>query len=139
MLSVSRRHALRLGGTAAATGGIAALAGCSGMPSDGVIATEPAVSTETTPTPDTEDGEATVVRVEEIPDLQASIAKTAVREQVYHVCDPSDAVSALASRFQPENSYIAVDGEHHPVYARVADMVYATTADAPDTDGCGLL
>jgi hypothetical protein len=139
MPSLSRRHALRLGATGLAAG----IAGCSGMPSDAVIATDPAVSTDATPTPDDEDEdegeEVTVVRVADIPDLQASIAKTAVRERVYHVCEPSDAVGALASRFRLENSYIGVDGEHYPVYARVADQIFASTADAPDTDGCGFL
>jgi hypothetical protein len=133
MPSISRRHALRLGAAGLAAG----IAGCSGMPSDAVIATEPAVSTD--PTPDDENEAVTVVRVADIPDLQASIAKTAVRERVYHVCEPSDAVGALASRFQPRDSYIGVDGEHYPVYARVADQIFASTADTPDTDGCGLL
>jgi len=135
MPSISRRHALHLGAAGLAAG----LAGCSGMPSDAIIATDPAVSTGATPTPDRGNEEVTVVRVADIPDLQASIARTAVRERVYHVCKPSDAVRALASRFQPQNSYIGVDGEHYPVYARVADQVFASTADEPDTDGCGLL
>jgi hypothetical protein len=139
MPSISRRRALRLGGAAAATAGLTALAGCSGMPKDAVIATEPAVTANGTPTDEDENVPTTVVRVSDLPDLQASIARTAIEERVYHVCKPSDAVGALASRFQPEGSYLELEGEYYPVYARVEDQVFSFTADQPETDGCGLL
>lgn len=109
------------------------------MPKDAVVATDPAVTANGTPVGEDENGATTVVRVADLPDLQASIARTAIREEVYHVCKPSDAVSALASRFQPEETYLELDGEYYPVYARVADQVFSSTADPPETDNCGII
>jgi len=129
---------LRLLGAAAA--GTAALAGCTGgctdvpfpgtgMPSDGVVATEPAGSVPE---------EATVVALADLPDDERSLVSGAVDTGVARACmsretDRSAALGSFANRLDVE-SYLADCEERYGLWVRTSDVVYAGTADAPEGD-----
>jgi hypothetical protein len=134
----------RRGLLAAAAAGTAALAGCTGgctdvpfvgtgMPSDGVIATEPVGSV-----PD----EGTVLALAELPDDEQSLVATAVDTGIVRACmsretDRSAALGSFATRLDPE-AHLAAGEQRYGLWVRTSDVVYASTADAPagDADPC---
>jgi hypothetical protein len=134
--SVSRRRLLAAAGTA----GTAALAGCTGgcgdlpfvgtgMPSDGEIATEPVASVPE---------EATVLALAELPDEERSLLRTALDTGAVRACmsrdtDRSAALNSFANRLDTE-TYLADGQQRYGLWVRITDVVYASTAGAPEGD-----
>jgi hypothetical protein len=134
-MTLSRRGLL-----GAAAAGTAALAGCTGgctdvpflgtgMPSDGVIATEPVGSVP-------EQG--SVVALAGLPDDERSLLRTAVDTGVVRACmsretDRSAALGSFATRLDVD-SYLADGEERYGLWVRTSDQVYAGTADPLEED-----
>lgn len=123
----SRRRFLGTTGTV----GFTALAGCSGMPEDAVVATELVDSVP-------EDAEFVVAT--ELPEAEREIAREAARSGLYHECPPlSDTVRRFAQRTAgPDEAYLDAGGTPYGLWVTVTDLVYASSGSPPDENpDCG--
>lgn len=130
-MTISRRRLLAAG---MATG-FALAAGCSGrcgsgLPNDGVVATD---RTGSVP------ADATVVEFAKLPPAEQSLLREAVEDGAVRVCmtdqgDRAAAIRSFGERLPVDSSYLTVEGDQYALYVRVEDVVYASTADPPEGD-----